>query len=92
MVYDGKTVPLLSITNTKLRDFPIYHNLTMLQTDVTSTNANSPYPVSFERTLKFDIISFMIVDILCERHINKQFCYYHSVEYHYGDCESQQNL
>ena len=57
MVYDGKVAPLLGITSSKLKDFPIYHNLSMLQIDVNSTNIDSPYPVSVEQLLKFDIIS-----------------------------------
>ena len=86
MVDDGEVAPLLRTTSNHLKDYPIYYNLPILQIDVISTNINSPYPVSIERLLKFDIFYHVIVDILCEHHINKQFCYYCSVEYYYGDC------
>ena len=89
MVYDGEVAPLLRSTSNHLKDYPIYHNLLILQTEVNSTNVNSPYPVSVEQLLKFDIfIICYVVDILCECHINKQFRYCCSVEYHYGDWES----
>ena len=56
MVYDGEVASLLRSTNSHLKDFPIYHSLSMLQNDVMST-INCPYPVSVEQLLKFDIIS-----------------------------------
>ena len=46
MVFDGEVVPLLRRTS-NLEDYPIYRDLSVLQTDVISTN-NSPYPVSIE--------------------------------------------
>ena len=49
MVYDGEVAPLLRSTSNHLKDYPIYHNLLMLQIDVISINFNSPYPVSAEQ-------------------------------------------
>ena len=60
MVYDGEVAPLLRNTSSgHLKNFPIYHNLSILQIDVNSTNVNSPYPVSVEQLLKFDIMYIM---------------------------------
>ena len=56
MVFDGEVISLLIGSTETLEDYPIYHELSMLQIDVISTN-NSPYPVSVEQLLKFDIIS-----------------------------------
>ena len=57
MIHDGGVASLLlRSTSDNLKNFPIYHSLSMLRTDVMSTN-NSPYPVSVEQLLKFDIIS-----------------------------------
>ena len=58
IVYDGEVAPLLRSTSNHLKDYPIYHNLLMLQIDVISINVNSPYPISAEQLLKFDIISY----------------------------------
>ena len=63
----------------------------MLQIDIISTNAESPYPVSVEQLASWLLnltLYHVIVDILCELHINKQFCYCCSLEYHHGNCES----
>ena len=46
MVYDGKAAPLLKTSSNHLKDYPIYHKISILQIDVISTNVNSPYPVS----------------------------------------------
>ena len=55
MVENGKVVPLLKTSSNHLKNFPIYRNLLILQIGVNSTNVNSPYPVSVEQLLKFDI-------------------------------------
>ena len=57
MVYDGEVAPLLRSSSDHLKNFPIYHDLSVLQIDVISTNVNSPYPVSVEQSLKSDIIA-----------------------------------
>ena len=56
MIDGGEVASLLRSTSNHLKDFPIYYSLSMLQNDVMST-INSPYPVSVEQLLKFDIIS-----------------------------------
>ena len=86
MVFYGEVIFLLTGSLNNLESFPIYHELSMLQFDIVSMN-NSPYPVSVEQLLKFGYIIHVIVDFLSKLHINKQFCYYCSGEYHYGDCE-----
>ena len=48
MVFDGKLIYLLTGSTDTLEDYPIYHDLSMLQIDVISTY-NSPYPVSVEQ-------------------------------------------
>ena len=48
MVYGEDIAPLLKTSSNHLEDYPIYHNLSILQIDVISTNVNSPYPVSVE--------------------------------------------
>ena len=45
MVERGEVIPFLETSINHLKNFPIYHNLSILQIDVNSTN-NSPYPVS----------------------------------------------
>ena len=57
MVYDGEVAPLLRTSGNHLRNFPIYRKILMIHTDVVNTNINSPYPVSVEQLLKFDIVS-----------------------------------
>ena len=57
MVHDGEVEPLLRSSSNNLKHFPIYRNLRTLQSDVINTNINSPYPVSVEQLLKFDIVS-----------------------------------
>ena len=58
MVYDGEVAPLLrSSSINHLRNFPIYRNISMINTDVINININSPYPVSVKQLLKFDIVS-----------------------------------
>ena len=57
MVYNGEVAPLLRGSSDHLKNFPIYHDLSVLQIDVISTNVNSPYPVSVEQSLKSDIIA-----------------------------------
>ena len=56
MVYDGEVAPLLRSSSDHLRNFPIYHDISILHTDVINTNINSPYPVSVKQLLKFDIV------------------------------------
>ena len=55
MIDDGEVASLLRGSSNHLKDFPVYHKISMLLLDVVSTNVNSPYPVSVEQLLKFDI-------------------------------------
>ena len=57
MVSNGEIAALFRSSSNNLKHFPIYRNLPMIQLDVTNTNINSPYPVSVEQLLKFDIVS-----------------------------------
>ena len=57
MVSNGEVAALLRSSSNNLKHFPIYRNLLMVQLDVINTNINSPYPVSVEQLLKFDIVS-----------------------------------
>ena len=57
MIYNGEVEPLLRSSSTNLKHYPIYRSLLMIEVDVINTNINSPYPVSVEQLLKFDIVS-----------------------------------
>ena len=49
MIFQGEVLFLLTSSTDNLESFPIYRELSMLQIDVISTNAESPYPVSVEQ-------------------------------------------
>ena len=45
LISGGEVVPILERVST-LKEYPIHHNLSVIQFDVENANPNYPYPVS----------------------------------------------